>query len=82
MKNVTIVLRKCYNKNELALLLTLRQECQPERGVRVNPKETPQPTKTPTTYGLGFLLVVGLTVGLTRTRPLYRGVDMNPMVGL
>ena len=35
--------------------------------VRVNPTVTPQPTQNPKPHEVRFVLVVGFTVGLTRT---------------
>ena len=50
----------------------------PYRGVRVNPKETPQQTKTPNRTRCVLVVGCGVTFGLTRTP--WSGWD--PMVGV
>ena len=51
---------------------------QPDHGVRVNPKETPQPTTKTHLVWFGVFVGCGVSLGLTRTP--WSGWD--PMVGL
>ena len=45
------------------VVLSPRSGLQPDLGVRVNPKETPQPTQNAPRAAWGFVLVVGLQWG-------------------